>query len=200
MYKLYKNLSLLFIILTLSFITIGCSKNSSNNSTDEVIKDAEAFISNELNYIKTLDETTYQEYFGEEGTLSLGVITNEYNKKFFQLIVDKLDYKIISSEKTDDNTVNITLDITSLNMEPIMTKYIESVLVFSNSKEVENLSDEELNKKNIELLIAAIDESKAETITTTITVPVKKVNDIWTIEMNDDFVNAIYGNILEVDM
>ncbi len=179
---------LMFSMLVLSLT--GCGSDPT--------KDAEAAVSKNLDEVKNVSDETYNEYMQLLGLASLEIPeeSTEQLKTFVKTILDNIDYKIVSSEKVDDNNVTVKTDITSINMKAIMEKFQQEVANLSSSEDIKNLSQEELTKKAFELLANTVNQSDLEKVTTTVDISVTKVDKEWQPTMDSEIINAIYGDML----
>lgn len=182
------NVILIFSMLVLSLT--GCGSDPT--------KDAEAAVSKNLDEVKNVSDETYNEYMQLLGLASLEIPeeSTEQLKIFVKTILDNIDYKIVSSEKIDDNNVTVKTDITSINMKAVMEKFQQEVANLSSSEDIKNLSQEEFTKKAFELLANTINQPDLEKVTTTVDIAVTKVDKEWQPTMDSEIINAIYGDML----
>ena len=142
----------------------------------------------------------YDEYFGDGGLSDIGLEGSEEDfKKFTKTLMDNVEYKIVSSEKVDDNTVTVKVDITAIKMEVVMEKFMAGAMKLVLEEDVDNLTEEEINKKMFELLLDAISQPDLETVTTTVDITVKNEDGVWDFGADDALVDAIYGGILSTE-
>lgn len=182
------------VALMLTFSMLLLSLTACSNPT----KDAEAAVTRNFEELKALDDEVYDEYFGDDSLADLGLEGSEEDFKMFtKTLMENIDYKIVSSEKVDDDTVIVKVDVTAIKMEVVMKNFIESVMKFSLGEDVNNLTEDELNKKVFELLVKAISQPDLEKVTTTVDITVKKEDDVWDFEPDDAFIDAIYGGMLK---
>ncbi len=188
-----------FLVLVLMFTTFVLSLTACSS---DPTKDAEAAVTKTFDELKALNDTTFEEYFGENGLDSFGLTEDnqEEFKKFIKAIVDNLSYTIVSSEKVDDNNVIVKVDVTAIKMENVMNKFIENSFAFAMTEEAQNLSEEEIAKKSMELLIEAISQPDLETITTTVDINVTKTDNVWDFQVDDKLLDAIYGGMFSIGM
>ncbi len=185
----------LTLILMLSALVLGLT------ACGDPTKNAETIVSKELDTLKAFDDNTFKEFFGEDSLSSFGLegVDEEQIKTFFKAIVDNLSYTIVSSEKVDDKTITVKTDITAIKMETVMKKFMEDIVAFGSSKEAANISQEDAVKKSVELLVNAVTQPNLETITTTVDIKVLKTDDGWSVQVDKDLLNAIYGGMFTMN-
>lgn len=111
----------------------------------------------------------------------------------------KLDYKIVSSQKTDETTVVVTAEITNTDMKPVITEFFANALqyAFANAFADPQPSEEETSKKMEEMFIESINKPERATITNIADITVVKVDKTWRIKTDDAFLNALMGGLYE---
>lgn len=190
MKKISKILAFILMFSTLVLSLTACGSDPT--------KEAQAAVEKEFEALKNKDEKAFEELFGSNPLDSLGITSDnaeENFKKIVNKILEGIDYSIISSEKIDNENVTVKVDITSLNMEDVMQKYMESIVDFSLNEEAASLSEEETNDKIVELLLETISQPDLETVKTTVDINVKKVDNKWTIQESDELTNALAGGL-----
>ena len=112
-------------------------------------------------------------------------------------LFDRLDYKIISSEKIDYNTVNVTTEITAIDMKPVLGEFFiaEMQCAFANAFANPQPTEEETNAKMEELFSASTTKPDLATVTNKVVIKVVKEDKNWKIVSDDAFVDAILGGM-----
>lgn len=136
-----------------------------------------------LNYI---DKDKYEENF------SLYIDNQMYLSKFF----DDMSYEIISSQKLDSNTVQITAKITAIDMKPVLhTLYEESVKLVSKSNYSDFWVAEEQTTARMEKLLGRIaSDSELSTISEEHVVKVVNKDGKWLVEPDAGFMATVSGD------
>ena len=125
-----------------------------------------------LTALKASDFDTAAMYFDTDIGASIGKNTadnensneihnEDINNQIIQILMDNLQYTIVSSEENDDTAV-VTVKIKNINMADVMQDYLSEALnyVFSD------ISADELETKLNELLISSMDKNTENIIVT----------------------------------
>lgn len=119
-------------------------------------------------------------------------------KTIMKTIFNKLDYKILSSEKIDDNTVKVKTKITITDMKPVIGDFFAKVMqyAFSTAMSDPQPSDEESAKKAEEMFIECASKDGLATVSNVVNIKVVKNKDgKWKVESDDKFANALLGGL-----
>lgn len=183
--------SLIAIILTLIMMLslTGCGE----------IKKAESTVSNMFAAFKALDFEEAQKYVNIDDikpAASKDDLTGNA-EMFMKNLFDRLDYKIISSEKIDSNTVNVTTEITAIDMKPVLGEFFVAAMqyAFSNAFANPQPTEEETNAKMEELFTASATKPDLATVTNEVVIKVVKDDKEWKVVSDDAFVDAILGGL-----
>jgi len=205
-----KKLMTAVLIVVLSVTLVGCMKVS-GEEVKETEETAEQAVTNILEAIQTVNIETLDKY---EATILIGA-KDEDNTKRNLAIFENLEYTILEVTKTEetkpsnnqkDDTetegtekgVIAKVEIKNKDLTPVVEKYVEN----SKNLNIENeslgeakLSEDEIIKKNSDMLIDLV--NKEEYIEFKNTVDVKLIKDVegWKIKPDYSLQNAIYGNI-----
>ena len=119
------------------------------------------------------------------------------NNLFMENIFSKLEYKILSSEKIDNNTVTVKTAITAIDMKPVLTEYLGKAFqyAFANAFANPQPSEEETSKKMEEMFVECISKEDLTTVTNQVDVKVVKVDKKWKIESSTELSNALLGGL-----
>lgn len=144
----------LTIILAVSLSACGAKIDSPETVVDKA-----------LTALKASDFDTAAMYFDTDIGASIGKNTadnensneihnEDINNQIIQILMDNLQYTIVSSEENDDTAV-VTVKIKNINMADVMQDYLSEALnyVFSD------ISADELETKLNELLISSMDKN-----------------------------------------
>ncbi len=220
-------IGLLGIILFGSIVLSACGTHTANRADEALLtaKDAAEYTMESLkaldleqfnactdNYVETYHnwigipvETEYR-VFNE--LLQPGVKTGkrkkkyEFNHKFAEKMMENLAWEI-KDVKEDEDSAEITMEITNLNMADVMGKY--EIYLFENMlgspgigltqmiKDISNIMDDEGG------LLAIMESCDKDNICTLeVTVTAYRENGMWKIHLDDEFINAFMGNINEL--
>lgn len=193
MKKYSKIISLIIFIVTMATLLTGCGE----------IKKAETTINNTFTALKKLDFETASNYINvdeimesdDESDDSLSLDDNLFMENLF----DKLEHKIVSSEKIDKNTVIVKTEITAIDMKPVLAEYFGKALqyAFANAFANPQPSEEETNKKMEEMFVECISKEDLAMVTNEVDIKVVKVDKKWKIESADELSNALLGGLAE---
>ncbi len=162
------------------------------------IKKAENSVNNMFIALKNLDFEGIQNYINTNGNDTDADI--ELAQPILEITADNIDYRIISSQQTDDNTVIVKTEITSANLVPAMSEYISQAFqfAFENAFSQTPLTEEEQDQKMTELFTDIIANAELEPVTNEVDIKViKNENNSWIIQTDDKLENAIFGGLVE---
>ena len=114
-------------------------------------------------------------------------------------IFNKLDYKIISSEKVDDTTVKVKTEITVTDMKPVLGEFFTNAMQYAFSAAFSNPqpTEEETNKKMEEMFIESASKEDLATVTNEVDITVEKTeNNEWKVKSDDTFADALLGGLI----
>ncbi len=180
-------LALLVAAMTLSLTGCGEEKKAEN----AVAKMFEAFQGSEFEEAKNYVNF---DALSDGATGEMDLKTEMLMKNLF----DRLEYKILSSQKIDGNKVEVAVEITAVDMKPVMQDYLKRALeyVFSNMGDSQP-TDEEMEKKMEEFFVESASQPDLETVTNEVVVAVVKEDKDWKVQPDEEFVNALFGGLRE---
>lgn len=184
-----KKIAALLLILTIAFSLAGCGE----------IQKAETTINQTFKALKELDFETASNYINVDEMMESDNSTDIDSDVFAQNLFGKLEYKIISSEKIDNNTVTVKTEITAVDMKPVLTEYIQKALqyAFANAFADPQPSEEETNKKMEGIFIECISKEELVMVKTEVDIKVIKIDKKWKIESSDELFNALLGGLVK---
>lgn len=182
-----KKILLLFLVMVLSLGLIGCGA-ATGESPEQAVKNA-------IDAIKAGDSEKASVYMDYDKLLLAGDEENddttEQSKKMAQLILNHLDYKILSSSEEGD-TATVRTEITNIDMSKVMADFISQLVTLAFS----GLSEEQLDEKCIEIYTDLINQENNKTVTNTVDIKLSKHEGKWTINWSDDLADAFMGGLL----
>jgi len=175
--------------IILIFMMSGCNE----------IKKSEKTVSGMMDSFKSLDFEAAKNYV-DINELSLSENNNDLTSNaelFMKNLFNKLNYKIVSSEKIDKSTVLVKTEITAVDMKPVIADYFSSAMQFalSNAFSVQQFEGDALNKKLEELLVASLSKPDLKTISKTVDIKVVKEDNKWKVAVDDAFIDALFGGL-----
>lgn len=180
---------LIAMCLAAMIMLAGCS---SGETAEEATRNA-------LNAVKIADTGTMTRYFGTDfiNEPDEEVKSQALTAAFFK----NFAYEIISVEGKG-NAATARLKLTNTDMEKLMGGLLEEMLteVFSTAflPEDQQPTPEETNAKFETMLMEALENADAETVTAEVEVSLEKKDDIWIIVASDEFIDAAMGGMMSV--
>lgn len=98
------------------------------------------------------------------------------------------------TEQTD--AAEAVVEVTSLDMESVLDVYLKKLLDYASTTEAVRATDTELADKTAALLSECLN-SNTKTCCKTIHIEFTNNGTTWEMQMNDDFTNALLGNMTE---
>ena len=176
----------------LLFMLTGCGE----------IKKAETTVNSMFAAFKKLDFAEIEKYVDLED-IKVSDSDSELTgnvELFMKTLFGKLDYKIVSSEKADNNTVIVKTQITAIDMRPVMGDFIKNAMqyAFTNAFADAQSGKEDTDAKMEKMFIECATKPDLATVTNEVAIKVVKVDQSWEIQTDDLFTNAIFGGMLDV--
>lgn len=188
--KRIKSIIATILALVLLLSLTGCGE----------IKKAETTVNGMFTAFKNTDIEAAAKYVdvdeinaSEDGSDSISI------ELVMKTIFNKLDYKIISSEKVDDNTVKVKTEITVTDMKPVLGEFFTNAMQYAFSTAFSNPqpTEEETNKKMEEMFIESASKEDLATVTNEVDITVVKTeNNEWKVKSDDTFADALLGGLI----
>lgn len=123
---------------------------------------------------------------------------DEFSEEAFKIAFSKLDYKILSSS-VDGNTAVVETEINAPNLGKIMTELIQEALplVFASAFS-EDASDDDVSDFMNTLFLDKVNSDDMPMVKKTVKINLVEENGNWLINPDNDFVNAITGNLMQM--
>ena len=191
MKRFFKLSTTMLLIAALVLSLTGCGE----------IKKAETAVNNMFTAFKALDFEEARKYVDvddmEIDELDEGDDSSDSYEMYMKALFDRLDYKIISSEKVDSNTVNVTTEITAVDMKPVLGDFFVAAMeyAFSSTLDDPQPTEEEINKKMEEMFIESATKPDLATISNEVVIKVVKEDEGWKIVSDDALVDALLGGV-----
>lgn len=190
--KITKKLVLVSLSVFMLFLLSGCNEE----------KKAEAALNSVVTALQSGDFETAGKYIKSSENLSDNeffektVNTEEAGKAMFS----KMSCVVNSVEKTDNSNVVINADIKNVDMKGIISNSISELfsLAFSNAlaSEEEQMSDEDMQKKMMELIVNGINADDASIVSKNIDLKVVKTDDGWKVNADENVADAVTGGLV----
>ena len=169
-----KEFIIVLLALIICFGMTACSKDS---PSDALKADLENAKSNPEELAEGMDEG-----FGEEA-----------GKAFVEKMLD-FDYKL-GEEKVDGDTATVQATITTYPFGEIFTQVLTDYI--SQALADPNLSEDDINALMDSLMLEAL-KSAEKSYETTVDVTLKKGDDGWEVQEDDELANALTGGIYDL--
>lgn len=188
--KRIKSIIATILALVLLFSLTGCGE----------IKKAETAVNGMFTAFKNTDIEAAAKYVDvDEINASEDSSDSISTELVMKTIFNKLDYKIISSEKVDDTTVKVKTDITVTDMKPVLGEFFTNAMQYAFSTAFSNPqpTEEETNKKMEEMFIESASKEDLATVTNEVDITVVKTeNNEWKVKSDDTFADALLGGLI----
>lgn len=149
-----------------------------------------------LNAIRDLDTSTMEKYFPYKDLMDSEVEELGDDEEYVKLLFRHLSYKVIAGSVNGDRAT-VKVDITNIDLDAVMAEYFRQSLefAFSDANSGSPLSEEEAEKFYEQLLVNLLKKDDPELTTSTVVIALKKNGASWTIEIDDEFRDAILGGM-----
>ena len=188
--KRIKSIISTILALVLLFSLTGCGE----------IKKAETAVNGMFTAFKNTDIEAAAKYVDVDEINASEDSSDSISTEFvMKTIFNKLDYKIISSEKVDDTTVKVKTEITVTDMKPVLGEFFTNAMQYAFSTAFSNPqpTEEETNKKMEEMFIESASKEDLATVTNEVDITVVKTeNNEWKVKSDDTFADALLGGLI----
>lgn len=188
MKKAVKTVISVFLMIALVFSLTGCGEG----------KKAEAAVNGMFAAFKALDFEKAGEYINlDEMSVGSGDEITGDTAMFMKHLFDRLEYEVVSSEKADKDVVHVVVNVTAVDMKPVMADYFSKALqyAFSMAFSPNPPSDEEAAKKMEEMFKECATKDGLETVTNEVVIEVKNQEGKWIVVPDEDLTDALLGGL-----
>lgn len=188
MKRVLKSSLAMLLVAVLMFSLVACGEN--RNSPEGVLKSA-------LNELKAGNFEKAEEYFLNPDRTMLKRAGMESIGDSISIIFKEIEYEIISKENVDENTVNITVEITTTDMTPVFNDLFSGIMEYAMtviSSGVEP-TEEEITQKVSEIFVECASKPDLAKTTSEVVVKAVKFEDTWKLEADEAFFDAISGEL-----
>lgn len=109
-------------------------------------------------------------------------------------LFSKLDYEILSSEQIDDETVNVTVKITSAALAPILGEFALEAAKFTFANIFDN-TDEDTAEAMAGIFKEIMADPELKMVTSEVTIKVVKDGDEWKVASGDTLADVIFDGL-----
>lgn len=187
-----KKLASLFVasIMVLTFAACG---NSGPKPEEAVTAGLDAF--------KNMDTAAMAVYFEDAEDLPTADEISAEEKEQYDLLMKHLTYTIKES-KVDKDTATVTVDITNLDMNEVMTQYMGKVMEMAIAEQAkapeEQMNEDQITEAVTKLLYDVMGAADAPVKTRTVDITLHKVDKAWKMVADDELGNALTGDLLTI--
>lgn len=188
--KTIKRITAVVIIILSMLFAVGCNE----------VQQAEKTVNSALSALQKMELEESEKYYLEDSESSEETdIQDIEDIEMMKNMFKKLEYTIKSSEKVDSKTVNVVVEITTVDMSTVLSDYLQKAMqwAFSNALADPQPTEEETEKKMTELFNECLAAEDLKTVTQEITIKVVKDGTAWKLDADENFVNAATGNLME---
>lgn len=133
-------------------------------------------------------------YLSIQDIFSLGTdLSSQVDAALSEQISAYFDYEILSSTQ-DQDTADVTVRITSLDLESVISQCRSALLEYAGTTESIRATDEELAQKTSEILLAALTDNQSSASKE---ISIRMVNNgyTWETALVDSFADALLGGV-----
>lgn len=175
-------LLIILIILALMVLYTSITPRSSVNNLFTNLKNGNKFMANlNINYdelISVLDTSIVS---------AKGSSMSDLEKECF----NELSWEI-TGESVENQTATVTATITTKNFRQVLLNWIEKI-----SEVLEN-QDDISTEQNLQLLNESLVQDNVDTRTNEVTISLERKGLTWKVNINDEFIDAIYPGLNQV--
>lgn len=190
--KIINRIAAALLTITMAFSFSACGQ------TD--VQKAESQVSGVFTALKNSDLEEAANYL-DINELESGSSDSLDPKLIMDVAFRNLDFKIISSEQIDSNTVSVKTEITATDMKPIFSEFLVNVMQYAVSSATAEIepTEAELQAKVEEIFSECASKEDLATVTNEVDIIVaKNENNEWEIQADDALTDAMFGGLLSV--
>ena len=178
------------LCLLLLIVLVGCGEET-----------PESVVNNFLSNYQLKDFETSLAYL-EGNSFKISSLNNEDKQalQLFQEIGSKMEYKNVELKSSTEDTAVVTAEITNIDTALIFSDIMKDLLVSSLATAFLDDSNENLNNDTLfyDKFLDALKNPDLTTKEFKVSINLKKIDGQWKIISDDEFVNAITGNLAKV--
>ena len=175
-------LLIILIILALMVLYTSITPRSSVNNLFTNLKNGNKFMANfNINYDELISVLDSSIVSASENSMS------DLEKECF----NELSWEI-TGESVENQTATVTATITTKNFRQVLLNWIEKI-----SEVLEN-QDDISTEQNLQLLNESLLQDNVDTRTNEVTINLERKGLSWKVNINDEFIDAIYPGLSQV--
>lgn len=192
----------IMLVASVAVFVTGCGTDSdadgdggNSGATGDNTKIAQETFNSLMTAIKAGDIARAGQYLDNGELITVPVDDLEGGEEVMNAVFSSLEYQTVSFFQKDSSTVEVIVNVTTLDLTAILGQCMKIVMaeyVETGAK----MTDEELDAKTEEVLKAEIGKEGLPTRTSQVKVDVKKIDNVWKVQLNPEFQNAISGGLI----
>lgn len=152
--------------------------------------------------IKTGDEEQIKQYIDIENVTEENETTEESiaeDQEMEKAMLKNLNYEVVSTD-VKINECTMKLNISNKNLKTVFANYISKAFSVAFSQAFGAMTEEEMDEQLKQYFIEQYNSEDIETVTTEVTINMKKEDGKWNIDSDKDaFINAVLPGYKEVE-
>ncbi len=182
----------LALVMLLSLAACGGSKEPAKTVVEKAIT-----------AVQQVDTEDMNAYWGSGKFEDIGEDADPKSVEIMSAVVANLSYNIVSSEEdVKAGTATVVVDITNIDMSILMGKYMQDafsqLMQYALLPEDQRPSDDEMDAMANDIMMGYLESDDNETITTTITITLSLVDNVWVINTTPEAIDAMLGGMVSV--
>ena len=162
--------------------------------SDPYLLEPEDILDLTLSPFRDFTADDWKNYLNTSDVFAVGTDQSDtIDQLLFQQIADFFNYEITDVVQ-DGDTAQVTVNITSLDLNAVMESCLGPLRDYGASTESIRASSEEVTRKTGEILITALSENTSSTITP-VTVLLYNDGHTWDPVLDESFIDALLGNL-----
>lgn len=175
------------LALVMMLTAVGCSH----------VNKAESAVKHTLNAMRAGNLAEAAEYVSGADTYDKDWKDgyNDENMELFRELLRRMEYKIVFSEKIDENTVHVTTDITAVDMGILIKKLVAHSMSAAFDQLLSNgdIEGDTIKETIKDMYMAELSKPDVATTKKRIVLKVVKEDDQWKVVMDDVLVKFVFG-------
>ena len=172
------------------FIALNVTKTQALSTVDKM-----------FTALKTGDEEQIKQYINIENIIEKNETEEDRtsdNQDMEKTMLKNLNYEVVSTD-VKINECTIKLNVSNKNLKTVFGNYISKAFSVAFSQAFVAMTEEEMDEQLKQYFEEQYNSENIETVTTEVTINMKKENGKWNIDCDEDaFVNAVLPGYKEV--
>ncbi len=160
---------------------------------DKAQNDAQAVFEKLMTAINNVDMEEAGKYIDTGSLTEFSVDDLEGADAVIEAVFSKLEWEVVSCTASGDDEAVLAAKLTTIDLTAVLGQCTQIVMdEYMNGK----LSDEELEARTDEVFREELAKSDLPKVANEINITMKRFEDGWKVEMNDEFRNAVSAGFL----